>query len=60
MDGGADICLDGAGHIFLEHTKHQETVLGFNNNVSVQDLKIGTSVTAVDLPTGKIILLLKN
>ena len=60
VDGGADTCLDGAGHIFLEYTERRATVRGFDNDVTIDDLKIGTSVTAVDLPNGRSILLLKN
>ena len=60
VDSGADTCLDGSGHIVLEYTERRANVKGFDNDVEVNNLCIGTSVTAVDLSSGESIILLKN
>ena len=60
VDGVADTYLDGAGHIFLKYTERTANVHGFDNGLEIADLKIGTSVIAIDLPNGTSILLMKN
>ena len=60
VDGGADTCLDGKGHLFLEYTERVATVVGFDQKLTQKNLHIGTSVTVVSLPSGDDILLLKN
>ena len=34
VDGGADTCLDGKGHIFLEYTPRVANVVGFDDDVT--------------------------
>ena len=60
VDGGADTCLDGRGHIFLEYTERLANVVGFDDDVTKQNLHIGTSITVVTTSSGDDILLLKN
>ena len=60
VDGGADTCLDGKGHIFLEYTPRVANVVGFDDEVTKTNLHIGTSVTVATLSSGSEILLLKN
>ena len=60
VDSGADTCLDGEGHLFLEYTERYANVVGFDDDVEVKNLRIGTSITAAELPSGKTVLLLKN
>ena len=60
VDGGADTCLDGEGHIFLEYTERSAHVIGFDKTMEKKDLRIGMSTTTTTLPSGEKILLLKN
>ena len=53
-------CIHGAGHIFLEYTERTANVKGFDDDVEVNNLRIGTSVMVVDLASGESIILLKN
>ena len=58
--GGADTCLDGQGHLFLEYTERKANVIGFDEEMERKNLKIGTSITKATLPDGSHVLLLKN
>ena len=60
VDGGADTCLDGKGHIFLEYTERVANVVGFDDDMAKTNLHIGTSITLATLPSGENVLILKN
>ena len=45
VDGGADTCLDGQGHLLLEYTKCKANVIGFDEDLERKNLQIGTSIT---------------
>ena len=60
VDGGADTCLDGQGHLFLEYMERKANVIGFDEELERKDLCIGTSITKLTLPDGSKILLMKN
>ena len=60
VDGGANTCLYGQGHLFLEYTERKANVIGFDEELERKDLRIGTSITKLTLPDGFKILLMKN
>ena len=60
MDGGADTCLDGKEHLFLEYTERVANVVGFDDGMTKTNLHIGTSITVARSTCGNDVLLLKN
>ena len=59
-DSGADTCLLGSAFKMLRHSDRMSTVSGFDENLIIDDMKIGTGVTAFDKPDGETILVMVN
>ena len=59
-DCGADTCLLGSAFKMLRHSDRMATVSGFDENLIIDDMKIGTGVTAFDKPDGETILVMVN
>ena len=59
-DSGADTCLLGSAFKMLRHSDRMATVSGFDENLIIDDMKIGTGVTAFDKPDGETILVMMN
>ena len=59
-DSGADTCLLGSSFRMLSHFDRMATVSVFDENLIINDMKIGTGVTAFDKPDGETILVIVN
>ena len=59
-DSGADTCLLGSAFKMLRHSDRMATISGFDENLIIDNMKIGTGVTAFDKPDGEIILVMVN
>ena len=59
-DSGADTCLLGSAFKMLRHSDRKATVSGFDENLIIDDMMIGTGVTAFDKPDGETILVMVN
>ena len=59
-DSGTDTCLLGSAFKMLRHSDRMATVSGFDENLIIDDMKIGTGVTAFDKPDGETILVMVN
>ena len=57
---GADTCLLSSAFKMLLHSDRMGTVSGFDENLIIDDMKIGTGVTAFDKPDGETILVMVN
>ena len=57
-DSGADTCLLGSAFKMLRHSDRMATVSGFDENLMIDDMKIGTGVAAFDKPDGETILVM--
>ena len=59
-DSGADTCLLGSAFKMLRHSDRMATISGFDENLIIDNMKIGTGVTAFDKPDGETILVMVN
>ena len=57
-DSGADTFLLGSAFKMLRHSDRMATVSGFDENLIIDDMKIGTADTAFDKPNGETILVI--
>ena len=60
VDGGADTCLVGKGHIMLEITERKANVIGFDDGLTRSNLPIGTAATVVTTEAGEDVILILN
>ena len=60
VDGGCDTSLVGDGFVLESTTSRKVSVQGLNNDMQLEELPIATAITAVDLPSGTIIIDLSN
>ena len=56
VDGGCDTSLVGNGFMVESTTSRKVSVQGFNDDMQLEALPIVTAITAVDLPSGTIII----
>ena len=57
-DSGADTTLLGSSFLIIGHTERMANVSGFDEEMTVENLKIGSGVAAFDKPDGTTVLVL--
>ena len=58
IDGGADTCLLGSSFRMFEYSERRANVASFDDAMHVNDLRIGSGVTAYDNADGSTVLLM--
>ena len=60
LDSGADTTLAGSAFKFVEYTARTAHVIGFDKNLKIPNLKIGTCITSTEDINGQTVILMFN